>query len=147
MLPLGISFFTFTQIAFLVEVYRGEATDLSFDRYALFVTFFPHLIAGPILYYREIGPQLWALYRRPFFENISIGLTVAMIGLFKKVVLADNVAPFVSPVFEAAEAGRHLADRKLGRRSCVCATTLFRFFRLLGHGYWTRPDVRRGVSR
>jgi D-alanyl-lipoteichoic acid acyltransferase DltB (MBOAT superfamily) len=108
-LPLGISFFTFTQVAFLVEVYRGEATDLSFGRYVLFVTFFPHLIAGPILYYREIGPQLRALYRRPAFENLSIGLTIAMIGLFKKVVLADNVAPFVSPVFEAAGAGRHLS--------------------------------------
>jgi D-alanyl-lipoteichoic acid acyltransferase DltB (MBOAT superfamily) len=108
-LPLGISFFTFTQIAFLVELYRGEATDLSFDRYLLFVTFFPHLIAGPILYYREIGRQLSDLYRRPFMENLSIGLTIAMIGLFKKVVLADNVAAFVNPVFEAADAGRHLS--------------------------------------
>ena len=57
MLPLGISFFTFTQIAFLVDAYRGEVREYSFTHYALFVTYFPHLIAGPILHHREMMPQ------------------------------------------------------------------------------------------
>ncbi len=62
-LPLGISFFTFTQIAFLVDVYRGEVSSYRFVHYALFVTYFPHLIAGPILHHREMMPQFAA--RRP----------------------------------------------------------------------------------
>src|SRR5262249_5362136 len=104
-LPLGISFFTFTQIAFLVDVYRGEASERSFAKYLLFVTFFPHLVAGPILHHREVMPQFG---RAPVnrTENVSIGMTIFVLGLFKKVVLADGVAPFVAPVFDAAAAGQ-----------------------------------------
>lgn len=93
LLPLGISFFTFTQIAYLVDSYRGEAKEYDFLNYALFVTFFPHLIAGPILHHREMMPQFesrWNLAVR--FRNIVLGLFIFSIGLFKKVVIADTFA-------------------------------------------------------
>jgi D-alanyl-lipoteichoic acid acyltransferase DltB (MBOAT superfamily) len=105
-LPLGISFFTFTQIAFLVDAHRGEAREYSFVHYVLFVTYFPHLIAGPILHHKEMMPQFGhASIYRPQAENFAVGITIFAIGLVKKTVLADNVAPFVAPVFDAAAAG------------------------------------------
>jgi len=105
-LPLGISFFTFTQIAFLVDAYRGEVKEANFIHYGLFVTYFPHLIAGPVLHHKEMMPQfaLPATYRVDW-ENLSVGLTIFSIGLFKKVVLADGIAPFASSVFTAAADG------------------------------------------
>lgn len=92
-LPLGISFFTFTQIAFLVDVYRGKVREYSLIHYALFVTYFPHLIAGPILHHSEMMPQFaqrsaW----KPDWNNIRCGLFILSIGLLKKVVLADSLA-------------------------------------------------------
>ena len=108
-LPLGISFFTFTQIAFLVDAYQGKAREYSFVHYGLFVTYFPHLIAGPILHHREMMPQfaLPGTYR-PEYGNLAAGLTIFVIGLFKKVVIADGVASYVSPVFDAPQAGQML---------------------------------------
>lgn len=105
-LPLGISFFTFTQIAFLVDAYRGEVKEANFIHYGLFVTYFPHLIAGPVLHHKEMMPQfaLPATYRVNW-ENLSVGLTIFSIGLFKKVVLADGIAPFASSIFTAAADG------------------------------------------
>lgn len=105
-LPLGISFFTFTQIAFLVDAYRGEVKEANFVHYGLFVTYFPHLIAGPVLHHKEMMPQFArpATYR-VHWDNLSVGLTIFSIGLFKKVVLADGIAPFASPVFAAAAGG------------------------------------------
>ena len=102
-LPLGISFFTFTQIAFLVDVYQRKAADFNAVRYGLFVTYFPHLIAGPILHHREMMPQ----FERPEIFRFSAamlaaGLTIFVLGLFKKVVLADRFASFASPAFAAA---------------------------------------------
>jgi len=84
-LPLGISFFTFTQIAFLVDAYRGEVKERNFIHYGLFVTYFPHLIAGPVLHHKEMMPQ-FAQNRtyRPHWGNISVGATIFIIGLFKK---------------------------------------------------------------
>jgi len=105
-LPIGISFFTFTQIAFLVDTARGEVGAYAFLRYALFVTFFPHLLAGPLYHHKEIMPQFAderATARRA--ENLSVGLTIFIIGLFKKVVLADGVAFYAAPVFAAAAGG------------------------------------------
>ena len=106
-LPLGISFFTFTQIAYLVDAYRKEVREYRFVHYVLFVTFFPHLLAGPILHHAEIMPQF---ARRETFrisaENFAVGLTIFAIGLFKKVVLADECAEFVTPVFAAAKGGQ-----------------------------------------
>jgi D-alanyl-lipoteichoic acid acyltransferase DltB (MBOAT superfamily) len=108
-LPLGISFFTFTQIAFLVDAYRGEAREYSFRNYTLFVTFFPHLIAGPILHHKEMMPQFArpGVYRlNP--TDMAVGLTIFAMGLFKKVILADGIAVYVAPVFDAAAAGQPL---------------------------------------
>lgn len=108
-LPLGISFFTFTQIAFLVDAARGEAKEFDFIHYGLFVTYFPHLIAGPVLHHKEMMPQFRqsAVYRFNH-EFFTVGLTVFALGLFKKVVLADGVAPYAAPVFAMAEAGESL---------------------------------------
>jgi alginate O-acetyltransferase complex protein AlgI len=105
-LPLGISFFTFTQIAFLVDAWQGKAQEYSFVHYGLFVTYFPHLIAGPILHHREMMPQFArAETYRPQFENLAAGLTVFIIGLVKKVILADGIAPYVGPLYGLPQAG------------------------------------------
>ena len=100
LLPLGISFFTFTQIAFLVDVHRGYAREYNFVHYALFVSYFPHLIAGPVLHHKEMMPQFQEPQTyRVNWENVAVGLTIFAIGLFKKGVIADGVAPYVSPLF------------------------------------------------
>lgn len=100
-LPLAISFFTFQQIAFLVDSYRGETTEIDILNYALFVTFFPQLIAGPIVHHKEMMPQ-FAKLRIKFinYRNISIGLFIFAIGLFKKVVIADSFATWATNGFD-----------------------------------------------
>jgi D-alanyl-lipoteichoic acid acyltransferase DltB (MBOAT superfamily) len=101
-LPLGVSFFTFTQIAYLVDVRRGKAREYNFVHYLLFVTYFPHLIAGPVLHHAEMMPQFArASTYSPRAENFSVGLTVFVIGLFKKVILADTFGAFADSVFAA----------------------------------------------
>jgi D-alanyl-lipoteichoic acid acyltransferase DltB (MBOAT superfamily) len=105
-LPLGISFFTFTQIAYLVDVREKDLGDYSLSHYALFVTFFPHLLAGPIIHHKEMMPQ----FEKPQADgararNFAIGMTLLIIGLVKKTVLADGVAPYAGPVFAAAGQG------------------------------------------
>ena len=106
LLPLAISFFTFQQIAYLVDAYRGETREYNFLHYCLFVTFFPQLIAGPIVHHREMLPQFArdAIYRF-CHRDFIIGFTIFALGLFKKVVLADGVSIYANPVFGAAEAG------------------------------------------
>jgi D-alanyl-lipoteichoic acid acyltransferase DltB (MBOAT superfamily) len=105
-LPLGISFFTFTQIAYLADAYQGKAREYSFIHYGLFVTYFPHLIAGPILHHREMMPQFaQAQTYRVDYGNLAAGLTIFVMGLFKKVIIADGVARYVGPVFDAPQAG------------------------------------------
>jgi D-alanyl-lipoteichoic acid acyltransferase DltB (MBOAT superfamily) len=105
-LPLGISFFTFQQIAFLVDAHREKASGRNFTEYALFVAFFPQLIAGPIVHHSEMIPQFRALRRAGIeAENLAVGVTIFVFGLFKKVMLADRLSTFASPTFEAAEAG------------------------------------------
>jgi D-alanyl-lipoteichoic acid acyltransferase DltB (MBOAT superfamily) len=108
-LPLGISFFTFTQIAFLVDTYEGKVKEYNFVHYALFVTYFPHLIAGPVLHHKEMMPQFANAenYRRNN-DAISIGLTLFAIGLFKKAVLADGIAPYANSAFSGAASGQSL---------------------------------------
>lgn len=105
-LPLAISFFTFQKIAYLADSHKGLTKGVRFGEYLLFVTFFPQLIAGPIVHWREVMPQirLPETYR-PHVENFAVGLTIFAIGLFKKVVLADSVAVYSRPVFDAAAAG------------------------------------------
>lgn len=100
-LPLAISFFTFTQIVYLVDSYRGETAEYDLLNYALFVTFFPHLIAGPIVHHRQIMPQFaskWTLITR--YPNIMKGLFIFSIGLFKKVVIADSFAVWATNGFD-----------------------------------------------
>ncbi len=110
-LPIGISFFTFTQIAYVVDAYAGKVVDTSFPRYLLFVTYFPHLIAGPILHHASMMPQFRALDQVKLdAHRFSIGLTILVIGLFKKVCIADSMAPFASPVFDAAIPAYSTAD-------------------------------------
>jgi alginate O-acetyltransferase complex protein AlgI len=106
-LPLAISFFTFQQIAYLVDAYKGDAPDEGFLRYCLFVTFFPKLIAGPIVRHREMMPQLQeARIFRFLSANLAVGSAIFIVGLFKKVVLADSLDAYVTPTFAMAEAGQ-----------------------------------------
>jgi D-alanyl-lipoteichoic acid acyltransferase DltB (MBOAT superfamily) len=108
-LPLGISFFTFTQIAYLVDAYQGKAREYRFGDYVLFVTWFPHLIAGPILHHAQMMPQ----FNQPeaFRQDrlrFAVGMAVFAVGLFKKVGLADRVAPYADAVFHGAAHGTPL---------------------------------------
>ena len=92
-LPIGISFFTFTQIAFLVDAAKRKAAEPDPVNYALFVTYFPHLLAGPILHHREMMPQFAdATNKRVAWENVARGLALLAIGLGKKVLIADPLA-------------------------------------------------------
>ncbi len=105
-LPIGISFFTFTQIAFLVDASRGFVREYDFIHYCLFVTYFPHLIAGPVLHHKEMMPQ----FAKPqtytlSYDNLSLGLSLFFFGLFKKLVLADSISGYATPVFDAAARG------------------------------------------
>ena len=104
-LPLGISFFTFQQIAYLVDVMRGARVERDIVSYTLFVSFFPHLIAGPLVHHAEMIPQ----FKRGRTSRSAVlaarGLAIFAAGLFKKVVIADNLAQFVSPVFAHLDAG------------------------------------------
>ncbi|MDJ0511235.1 MAG: MBOAT family protein [Crocosphaera sp.] len=108
-LPLGISFFTFQQIAYLVDSYQEKLKNSSFLNYCLFVTFFPQLIAGPIVHYQEMIPQFEKKETYAVnWNNIAIGLSIFSIGLFKKVVLADSIAIYANPIFSAAESSQSL---------------------------------------
>ena len=103
LLPLAISFFTFQQIAYLVDSYRQETKEYDFLNYALFVTFFPQLIAGPIVHHSEMMPQFankWNAVKK--YKNIALGLFIFSIGLFKKVVIADTFAVWASAGFDTA---------------------------------------------
>ena len=105
-LPLAISFYTFQQISFLVDTARGDIRLPGFLHYAACVSFFPHLIAGPIVLYREILPQ-FASSRLTTFDadKAAAGVMLFVIGLFKKVVIADTFATFATPVFTATAQG------------------------------------------
>ncbi len=108
-LPLGISFFTFTQIAFLVDTYQGKVKEYNFIHYILFVTYFPHLLAGPVLHHREMMPQFAQSSTYRFnHQNLAVGIMIFTIGLFKKTVLADGVAANVAPIFDEALTGGDL---------------------------------------
>ncbi|HEX2112903.1 MAG TPA: MBOAT family protein [Alphaproteobacteria bacterium] len=107
-LPIGISFYTFQQIAYVVDAAHGRDEGRNLIDYSLFVSFFPQLIAGPIVHHREVLQQFAnpAVYRLNW-DNIAAGIMFFVIGLFKKVVIADTMAGFSSPVFAAAAQGAH----------------------------------------
>ncbi len=103
-LPLGISFFTFTQIAYLADCHKGIVKERNPVHYLLFITYFPHLIAGPILHHKQMMPQFaHAKTYRISQENIAIGLTIFAIGMFKKMAIADPLSTFVGPVFAVSK--------------------------------------------
>ncbi|MDO9284725.1 MAG: MBOAT family O-acyltransferase [Aquabacterium sp.] len=106
-LPIGISFYSFTQVAFLVDAYRHKVNEPAAVHYGLFVTYFPHLVAGPVLHHAQMMPQFAdpAIYRVQA-GNLVAGLGIFAIGLFKKVVLADGISPYADAVFNPADAGQ-----------------------------------------
>ncbi|MDI3294244.1 MBOAT family O-acyltransferase [Janthinobacterium tructae] len=137
-LPIGISFFTFTQIAFLVDCYRGEVREYRFIHYVLFVSYFPHLIAGPVLHHRDMMPQFAdPANAHPRTANFAIGLSIFTIGLAKKVLIADNLSPLAMPVF-AAGATPTLIEAWIG----VLAYTFQLYFDFSGYS-----DMAIGLSR
>ncbi|WP_035383250.1 MBOAT family O-acyltransferase [Ferriphaselus sp. R-1] len=140
-LPLGISFFTFTQIAFLVDTYQGKVKEFNFVHYTLFVTYFPHLIAGPVLHHKEMMPQFsHAATYRFSYKNLAVGLSIFTIGLFKKVLLADNIAFYVPLAFDAPAAGVQLTFVEAwGGALCYALQLYFDF-----SGY---SDMAIGISR
>jgi alginate O-acetyltransferase complex protein AlgI len=103
-LPLGISYFTFQQIAFLVDSYRGETKEYNFLNYSLFITFFPQLLMGPIMHHKEIIPQFqtkWKSYIK--WENVSLGLFIFAIGLAKKTLIGDPLTDYAQYGFDNAQ--------------------------------------------
>jgi len=108
-LPLGISFFTFQQIGYLVDSYRGETSKYKFFDYCAFICFFPQWIAGPIVLHNEIMPEF---QKKDLFHihwrNIALGLSFFVIGLSKKVLVADNLSLIVGPAFSSVDVGHLL---------------------------------------
>jgi alginate O-acetyltransferase complex protein AlgI len=103
-LPLGISFLTFQKISFLIDIKRGNATlPKSFVDYLLFVTLFPQLIAGPILRYKTLAVQLADRHANANFENRLSGFYRFVIGLAKKVLIADQIAPLANQAFDISD--------------------------------------------
>ena len=109
LLPLGISFYTFQQLTLLVDIGRGTIERFRFRDFLLFVTFYPHLIAGPIVHHREMMPQFQAADYRMRAENLAVGLTLFAVGLFKKAVLADGIANQVVPLYSIANSGQEMS--------------------------------------
>jgi D-alanyl-lipoteichoic acid acyltransferase DltB (MBOAT superfamily) len=105
-LPLGISFITFQKIAFLMDVHGRKIESFRFQDFFSFVLFFPQLIAGPIVHYREMMPQFHNVSCRFSQTDLSVGVTLFFFGLFKKVVIADSLAPLVSSIFAMADSGQ-----------------------------------------
>lgn len=140
-LPLAISFFTFQQIAYLVDVYRLKRSSYGFLEYVLFVAFFPQLIAGPIVHHKEVMPQFRRLYYVGFkSSNIAVGLTIFAVGLAKKVLVADEFALIASPVFDSYALGHSL---RFGETlEGVLAYTLQIYFDFSGYS-----DMAIGLAR
>jgi alginate O-acetyltransferase complex protein AlgI len=138
-LPVGISFFTFTQIAFLVDCYSGKVRETKFVHYLLFVTFFPHLIAGPILHHSEMMPQFaQADNKKLVLRNCVIGLLLFVIGACKKLLFADGISVFVSPVFDS-----HGEPATIGEAwSATLAYAFQIYFDFSGY-----TDMALGISR
>lgn len=138
-LPLAISFFTFQQIAFQVDAYRGQIKDGNFLNYCLFVSFFPQLIAGPIIRHGEVMPQyLKNTAFRPVLSNVWIGLIIFVIGLYKKIVIADGISVYADAVFGAAVVEPTLLDAWAG----TLAYTFQIYFDFSGYS-----DMAIGLAR
>lgn len=139
-LPIGISFYTFTQIAFLVDCYRQEVRSYSLPQHTLFISYFPHLVAGPILHHAHMFPQFERMNSRGLGENLAVGISVFSIGLFKKVIIADSLAPYADYVFNiAAQGGEVTAAQAL---LAALAFTFQLYFDFSGY-----CDMAAGISR
>jgi alginate O-acetyltransferase complex protein AlgI len=140
-LPIGISFFTFTQIAFLVDCYEGKVRERNFIHYLLFVSYFPHLISGPVLHHSQMMPQFRdrEIYH-PQATNILTGLFLVSLGLIKKVLLADEFSQYASPIFGAARDGAQLGP--MVAWTGALAYTLQIYFDFSGY-----TDMAIGLSR
>ncbi len=143
-LPLGISFFTFTQLAFLVDVYRGFAQEYNPVHYGLFVTYFPHLIAGPVLHHREMMPQFQQVKTyRLNWDDVAVGLTI-----LRRSMQEDGRRRWPCAVRYAVvcHTGPARSANSLGRSACLYLSTLLRFLWLFGHGHWSVACIRREVA-
>jgi D-alanyl-lipoteichoic acid acyltransferase DltB (MBOAT superfamily) len=137
-LPLGISFFTFTQIGFLIDAQSGNAEERGFLDYVLFVTFFPHLIAGPILHHREIMPQF--VKKETYLingNNVIVGVSIFILGLGKKVLIADQIAPIANDIFSHT-ADKHVVEAWVG----VFAYSMQLYFDFAGYS-----EMALGLAR
>jgi D-alanyl-lipoteichoic acid acyltransferase DltB (MBOAT superfamily) len=139
-LPLGISFWTFEQIGFLIDLRRGAHYPPEPSRYALFVLFFPRLVAGPILRYNEIEPQLRARDMGDVLPDLAAGLSTFAIGLAKKACLADGIAPFVASGFASARLGQ--GPDLFAGWGCALAYTCQLYFDFSGYS-----DMAIGAAR
>jgi alginate O-acetyltransferase complex protein AlgI len=154
-IPIGISFYTFQQAVLLVDAYGrseavvrylGDLSDLAgkvraFFRYGAFHCFFPQLVIGPITYMSEFAPQVLGRgFGRPFRRNLEVGLTLIIIGLFKKVVIADSLAAVVDPAFAAMRDGASLSHAQAWAAALAFYTQLYFDF----SGY---TDMALGVAR
>ncbi len=122
-LPLGISFLTLQQIAYLVDIYRREEYKPDFLNYCLFIAFFPKLLSGPIVRIKEIMPQLNKSYESlSLSESLAVGLTTFILGLAKKVIIADTIGVYATTVFNAAAQGSSIAffDSWAGALAYTC---------------------------
>jgi alginate O-acetyltransferase complex protein AlgI len=140
-LPLGLSFFTFQKMAYLVDVYRGGAPRYRFRDFVLFVVFFPQLIAGPIVHHRQIMPQIAELGReRELGLDLSVGATAFIVGLFKKIVIADSLAFYSDATFSFPAHGASLD--LLSAWAGTLAFTLQIYFDFSGYS-----DMALGLGR
>jgi alginate O-acetyltransferase complex protein AlgI len=140
LLPIGISFFSFTQIAFLADAYQKGVREVRFSHYGLFVTYFPHLIAGPVLHHAQMMPQFRdPLTYRVQTAKLSAGLAIFMLGLIKKVVMADGIAPYADAVFNPVDAGQFASFREAWLAGL--AYTLQLYFDFSGYS-----DMAIGIS-
>ena len=140
-LPIGVSFFTFQAISYVVDVRRGLIPPASLFDFAIYLTFFPHLVAGPIVRAREFIPQLATPRKR---SDVAVGAAVSLIavGLVKKVAIADYLArEVVDPVFAVPQA--YSAPGRRARLLRLCRADLLRLLRL--HGHRDRPGAAHGV--
>ena len=140
-LPLAISFFTFQKIAYLVDSARGEAKRMSFREFALFASFFPQLLAGPIVHYKEMVPQFDSRrFGRLDWRNILVGLVIFAIGLFKKTVIADTLYPHVTSLFAMPGQGEKLG--MIGAWTAALTFTVQLYFDFSGYS-----DMAIGTAR
>lgn len=144
LLPLGISFLVFQKIAFLADVQSGEVKNIRLTEYLLFMLFFPRTIAGPIVHYREVMPQIAAAPSIRHWGSVAVGICLFSIGLFKKTVIADSLAPLVPSVFDppADPAFADLPPTLLASWAAVLAYTFQLYFDFSGYS-----DMALGVAR